>query len=194
MPIAGVLLAAGRAERFGGAKLQIALREGPDAGLAIGVAACRHLAAAVDELIAVIRVGDDALAAAFANEHARIVVARHADEGMGVSLAEGVAAAPEASGYVVALADMPWIETSTIARVVQALAQGAAIVAPVYRGERGHPVGFASRYRAELLALRGDEGARAILAAHRSALTLIEVEDRGVVRDVDTPDDLREAH
>ena len=194
MPIAGVLLAAGRAERFGSAKLQIALREGPDAGLAIGVVACRHLAAAVDDLIAVVRVGDDALAAAFASERARVVVARRADEGMGVSLAEGVAAAPEASGYVVALADMPWIEASTISRVVQALAQGAGIVAPVYRGERGHPVGFASRYRAELLALRGDEGARAILAAHRSALTLIEVEDRGVVRDVDTPDDLREAH
>lgn len=194
MPIAGVLLAAGRAERFGGAKLRIALRDGPDAGLAIGVAACRHLAAAVDDLIAVVRVGDDALAAAFASERARIVVARRADEGMGVSLAEGVAAAPDASGYVVALADMPWIETSTISRVVQALAQGAAIVAPVYRGERGHPVGFASRYRAELLALRGDEGARAILAAHRSALTLIEVEDPGVVQDIDRPGDLRAGH
>ena len=193
MPIAGVLLAAGRAERFGGAKLRIALREGPDAGLAIGVAACRHLAAAVDDLIAVVRVGDDALAAAFASERARIVVAHGADEGMGVSLAEGVAAAPDASGYVVALADMPWIEAATISRIVQALARGAGIVAPAYRGERGHPVGFASRYRAELLALRGDEGARAILAAHRSELTLIEVEDRGVLRDVDTPDDLREA-
>lgn len=188
---AGVLLAAGRAERFGGAKLHTPLLGGPDAGLAIGVAACRHLASAVDVVIAVVRSGDDAIAAAFEHEGARVVVARHADEGMGVSLAAGVEAESDASGYVVALGDMPWIEASTIFRVVQALAKGASIVAPVYRGERGHPVGFARTYRAQLLALRGDEGARAILAAHPNALTLIDVEDPGVVRDVDTPADLR---
>jgi len=191
MSITGILLAAGRAERFGGTKLHTALREGPDAGLAIGVAACRHLASVMDVVIAVVRVGDDALAAAFEHEGARVVVARNADEGMGVSLAAGVAAASDESACIVALADMPWIEPSTIARVAQALANGESIVAPCYRGQRGHPVGFASTHRAELLALRGDEGARAILAAHRDALTLIDVEDPGVLRDVDTPKDLR---
>ena len=191
MHATGILLAAGSAEWFGGAKLHAPLLAGPDAGLAIGVAACRHLASAMDVVIVVIRGGDEALAAAFEHEGARVVVTSRADEGMGASLAAGVAAAPDASGYVVALGDMPWIEVSTISRVVQALAKGASIVAPAYRGERGHPVGFASTHRAELLALRGDEGARAILAAHRDALTLIDVEDPGVVRDVDTPADLR---
>jgi molybdenum cofactor cytidylyltransferase len=52
-------------------------------------------------------------------------------------------------------------------------------------------VGFAPAHRAALLELRGDEGARAIIAAHRKSLTLIDVEDPGVLRDIDTPEDLR---
>jgi molybdenum cofactor cytidylyltransferase len=191
MSIVAILLAAGRAERFGGAKLHVPLADGPDAGLSIGVAACRRLAGAADVVIAVVRPGDDALVAALEHEGARVVVAHRADEGMGASLAAGVAAASDASGYVVALADMPWIESATISRVFQALANGASVVAPAYRGVRGHPVGFASTHRAALLKLRGDEGARAILTAHRDALLLIDVEDPGVVRDVDTPADLR---
>jgi molybdenum cofactor cytidylyltransferase len=191
MSITAILLAAGRAERFGSAKLHAVLNAGPDAGVPIGVAACRHLRSAIPDVIAIVRPDDRALAAALEAEGARIVVAHRADDGMGASLASGMAAVLDASGYVVALADMPWIEASTISRVVQALANGASVAAPVYRGKRGHPVGFASTHRAELLALTGDEGARAILAAHRDALTLIDVEDPGVVRDVDTPEDLR---
>jgi molybdenum cofactor cytidylyltransferase len=190
MSITAILLAAGRAERFGGAKLHALLNAGPDTGVSVGVAACRHLRSAIPRVIAIVRPDDQALAAALKVEGARIVVAHRADDGMGASLAAGVAAVPGASGFVVALADMPWIEPSTISRVVQALVNGASIVAPVYRGKRGHPVGFASTHRVKLLALRDDEGARAILASSPDALTLIDVDDPGVVRDVDTPADL----
>ena len=185
-----MLLAAGRAERFGGAKLLAPLPRGPNAGLPVGVAACNNLRSAVADVIAVVRPDDLAAAPALEAAGARVVVADRADEGMGASLAAGVAAALDDCGYLVALADMPWVDPKTIARIASALEAGASIVAPRFRGERGHPVGFAPLHREALLALTGDEGARSIIDAHRGVLQLIEVDDPGVVRDVDTPLDL----
>ena len=70
--------------------------------------------------------------------------------------------------------------------------QALAIAAPVLResGERGHPVGFSRALRVELAAIDGDEGARAVIARHRDALIAIEVDDPGIVKDIDTPSDL----
>ena len=127
-----------------------------------------------------------AIAYLLAREGARVVCAERADRGMGASLAAGVAAVPDTSAYVVALADMPWIESATIERMVQALAKGASIVAPVYRGERGHPVGVAPLHRQALLRLDGDEGARALLVSQHDEIVLLEVDDPGVLADVDT--------
>jgi hypothetical protein len=80
--------------------------------------------------------------------------------------------------------------TRGIAAVAAALANGASLVAPAHGGRRGHPVGFAARWRADLLGLRGDEGARQILAAHADELVLLPTDDTGVLRDVDRVADL----
>jgi molybdenum cofactor cytidylyltransferase len=156
----------------------------------VGVAACRSLRAAVDEVIAVVRPGDPPLVAALGGDGARVVVAARADDGMGASLAAGIAAADGTDAYVVALADMPWVAPATIRAVVEALRGGASIAAPRYRGRRGHPVGFAAAHRAELVALTGDQGARAIVEAHASFVTFVDVDDAGVLADVDVPGDL----
>src|SRR5262249_20604072 len=124
---------------------------------------------------------------------ARIVRCESAIEGMGASLACGVAASADADGWVVALGDMPWIAPATIASVAEALCSGADIVAPSLDGRRGHPVGFARRHHAELAALRGDEGARPIIEAHRAGILLLPSSDPGVLRDVDAPADLKAA-
>jgi molybdenum cofactor cytidylyltransferase len=84
---------------------------------------------------------------------------------------------------------MPAIQADTIRRVVEALHGGAATAAPVHRGQRGHPVGFAATMQAELLASAGDTGARAVLLRHPPRL--IEVDDPGVLYDVDTFEDRR---
>lgn len=183
-PIVGILLAAGSASRFGGEKLLARL---PD-GTPIGVAALRHLAAAVDTVVAVVRSRDELLAAALAAAGARITRCPRAAEGMGASLAWGVCAAPVAAAWVIALADMPWVEPVTMAGVVDALHGGATVAAPSYRGRRGHPVGFAARCYGELSALSGDEGAKAVV--DRYQVTLIDTDDAGVLRDVDTRQDL----
>jgi len=156
----------------------------------IAVQAARHLKTAVSQIFAVIKPGADELAASLRAEGAEIVVCDNAAEGMGASLACAARAAGEADGYLVALADMPYIRPSTIAAVRDALARGAALAAPYFHGRRGHPVGIAVTFRDELLALRGDEGAKSLLAARPQQLVKIPVGDPGAVRDIDRPDDL----
>ena len=85
---------------------------------------------------------------------------------------------------------MPAIRAETIARVAEALRGGARIAAPVYRGERGHPVGFAAACYEELSGLTGDTGARSVMHAHRDALVLLQCDDAGVVYDIDRKADL----
>ncbi len=184
--ITGVLLAAGAGKRFGGGKLQQLLPN----GLAICVASARNLAAAVDQVIAVVRPGDEATRALLAAEfNLEIVVCERAGEGMGHSVAAAVAASPIDANWVIALGDMPLIEPETVRAVAAAIEQGAAFAMPVYRGQRGHPVGIYSCFRADLLALEGDAGARAIIAKHKREIHLIETKDPGVLVDVDTVTD-----
>lgn len=189
--IRGILLAAGYSTRFGSNKLLHPLPAGlPDAGVPIAVAAARRFVATLPEPIAVIRPRAQKLGKLLRDAGCNTVICRNAAEGMGVSLAEGVRAAAEADGWVVALADMPYLRPETVRVIVAALEEGAAIAAPSYRGQRGHPVGFARRFLDELSALRGDAGAREILSAHPRDIMLYEVEDPGVLRDIDRPSDL----
>ena len=186
MTVCGILLAAGASTRFGADKLLHAL---PD-GTPIALAAARSLFEALPESVAVVRSPNSGLAQALRAEGLRIAVCRDASEGMGRSLAAGVRATPDASGWVVALADMPFVRPATIRAVASHIDGAAAVAAPAYRGERGHPVGFAGSFGAELQALRGDAGARAILKAHPEWVTLVEVDDRGILLDIDTQSDL----
>jgi len=185
-PVTGILLAAGCSMRFGADKLLVPL---PD-GTPLGLAAARRMMRVLPRVLAVVRPGDQELSRRFAEEWVDVMACAGAAQGMGRSLACGVAAAPEAGAWLIALADMPYIKDSTFRRVTQALVGGAVLAAPVYRGKRGHPVGFGAVFRQALLALDGDRGARELLAAHARDITLIEVDDAGILRDVDVPEDL----
>jgi molybdenum cofactor cytidylyltransferase len=189
--IRGILLAAGSSKRFGSNKLLQALPAGsPHAGVPIALAAARNLIEALPESIAVLRPRAQKLGQILRDAGCNTVVCKNAAEGMGTSLAAGVRAAAEADGWVLALADMPFLRPETIRVIAKAISDGAAIAAPAYRGERGHPVGFARRFYDELSALHGDQGARELLAQHRDLIKLYEVEDAGVLRDIDKPSDL----
>lgn len=107
--------------------------------------------------------------------------------GMGYSIAAGVAARSDASGWLILPADMPMVQTSTLRQVADEL-ESHAIAYAQYRGLRGHPVGFAAELYSELVMLTGDEGARRLVA--RYPALGVEVDDPGVLLDVDTEDDL----
>ena len=184
--IVGILLAAGTAQRFGAPKLLHALPN----GVPIGIAAARALIQAVPNAVAVVQPGDQILIESFSDIGLKIVENPFANDGMGTSLAAGIRATPEAGGWLIALADMPWVCPATICMLADRLRNGASMVAPVYAGRRGHPVGFAHRWGEKLQTLCGDKGARDLIADHSDELVLQTTLDAGVLEDIDHPGDL----
>lgn len=185
--IVGILLAAGASRRFGANKLIQTL---PDGDL-VASRACRNLLAGTDKVVAVVRPDCEALASHLRHEGAQVRIHEDAEQGMGTSLAFGVRACPDATGWLVALADMPWIEPVTIRLVANALRLGDIIAAPCWQGRRGHPVGFARVLAEELTVLIGDDGAKAVIQAHLDQLRLIDCNDAGILCDIDQPEDLQ---
>lgn len=181
--VVGILLAAGRSRRFGGDKLLHPLADGTPMALASAAV----LRAVLPRTVAVVRPDHEALTALFTANGIDSVIARRADDGMGASLAAGVAATADAAAWIVSLGDMPFIQPQTISCIADALRHGAALAAPMYHGRRGHPVGFSARYRDELLALCEDQGARAVLQRDAHELLTIECRDPGVLLDIDRP-------
>lgn len=185
--IVGILLAAGRSERFGANKLLHIL---PENHQPMAQHIARTLVQALPESVAVIRPGDKRLKQQLRETHISVVVNEQADSGMGSSLAWGVSSKQDADGWVIALADMPYISVAVFERVAEALRQGADIAAPVYQDQRGHPVGFSRAFGEALMQLSGDEGAKDIIREHQARLRLIEVDEPGVVQDIDTYGDI----
>lgn len=182
----GILLAAGSASRFGAHKLLHPL----SCGTPVGVAAARNLLRGCGNALAVVRPDDNELATLLRAEGLEIVIAEHASSGMSASLAAGVRAAPDANGWLIGLADMPWIAPDTIQEIATMLDRGAALAAPGYKGLRGHPVGFGHAFKDELVKLAGDMGARELVLNNTYRLALFPCDDAGVLRDIDTPADL----
>ena len=110
--------------------------------------------------------------------------------GMGDSIAAGVRLCPAAAGWLVLPADLPWIQPATLRAVADALMQADAeqVIVPYFEGQAAHPVGFGAACGADLLALRGEQGAKFIVAKRTAnRLTIL---DAGSRRDVDTVADL----
>jgi molybdenum cofactor cytidylyltransferase len=187
----GILLAAGFSRRFGAAdKLLQILADGRP----MAVTAAENMIKAIPLTIAVVRPDNKALAGLLENAGLKVVFCDAQKTDMADSLSTAVHYAAQFSessaGFVIALADMPYIKPDTIKAVAHALNAGAAIVAPAYEGKRGHPVGFSAKFRNELEQLTGDEGARAILKHHANQIKLLECNDPGILADIDTPQDL----
>ena len=201
--IAGIILAAGRGERFGGGKLLAKL----PSGKTILETTVLAMSAALPSVTLVVR--RDAALTTLADRICRangavLVVNERADDGMATSIACGVGATVGANvganvgtnvgtkveGWLIALADMPYVKSATMSRVASQITNATMIVVPTFEEQRGHPVGFGLRYFAELQQLAGDGGARAILQGHPEHVLLLPVDDSGIVKDIDTPADL----
>ncbi|MGR4871017.1 NTP transferase domain-containing protein [Variovorax sp. LARHSF232] len=115
--------------------------------------------------------------------------------GMGDSIAAGVRATANAAGWLILPADLPLVKPATLRAVAQALAEGARAAQPVYQGQRGHPVGFGAKNAAALTALSGPLGAAPVLRALREvgAVVELDVDDAGILADIDTLADLARA-
>jgi molybdenum cofactor cytidylyltransferase len=181
--VVALVLAAGQGVRFGADKRRACLAD----GRSLLQHSVERAQAAFDEVRVVLRGGergeDLGLPAG-----CRIVPSPEAVLGMGHSLAAGVASLGDSQAQAVAvlLGDMPWILPESYRCLIEAT-DSSAIVVPRYQGQHGHPVLFGRDYWPELARLAGDEGARSVLQRHRAQVVVIEVDDVGVLRDVDTP-------
>ncbi|WP_162579886.1 nucleotidyltransferase family protein [Variovorax sp. PBS-H4] len=118
--------------------------------------------------------------------------------GMGDSIAAAVRATADAGGWLILPADLPLVQPATLRRIADALSPSSSqwqAVQPVHAGARGHPVGFAASNGPALMALSGPLGAASVLRGLRAtnAVRELEVDDAGVVTDIDTLADLARA-
>lgn len=184
----GIILAAGRSSRFGGPKALAAAASGTFISQILKALAD----AEVDDRTVVVREGDLDLVEEVrrADPRARIAVNSDADRGQLSSLLVGLNSVdrPEVAGALVMLVDMPLVTASTIRRLVDAASSSSAdVIRASYAGRHGHPVVFK---RPAFDALRRADpavGAKAVV--HGMRTEDVDVEDAGVVEDVDTPAD-----
>lgn len=209
--VVGLLLASGFGRRFdAGGRRNKLLATLPD-GRTLVSASARVLCDALDHVAVVVPARSTLIEAALSDFPVRLIRNPRAKDGIGASIAVGIAALraehPGARGWLIALGDMPFLAPETIRAVAAALpaidgnasdghaSQGASgdsdrreIVAAAYRGRRGHPVAFLRTLGPELMMLDSDIGAAKLLDTR--GVHLVECDDPGVLRDIDTRDDL----
>lgn len=189
MALVGILLAAGKGQRFDPSGERNKLLQALPGGGAVVAASARAMLASLPKVLAVVGPEGEGVAAQLRALGCDVTVCDDAADGMGVSLAHAIKhASSDAGGWLIALGDMPHVQPSTITALAQAVEQGSDIVVPVMKGRRGNPVAFSHRHLASLLALHGDQGARNIVKSN--PVTEIEVDDPGIFQDIDTPADL----
>lgn len=187
-----IVLAAGKGTRFAGTDHKLAQGLG---GLTVLGNTLRHAIASHLHVVVVTTEGLADIARRSVAARDVIVLPESGQPGqdvlgMGYSISVGVSARPDASGWLILPGDMPKVQAITLQAVARQLAHHPVAYAQ-YKGRRGHPVGFSAELYSELMTLGGNEGARRLIA--RYPAFALEVDDPGVLFDVDTRVDLDNA-
>lgn len=186
--VLGVLLAAGQSTRFGAAnKLLVEIDETP----LVRHAARTLLDSRVSAVVTVLGHQMDAVHDALAGFVGEFVENESYEQGMATSVRAGVGVAMEmdVDAVVFLPGDMPFVNSETVDLLVDAYRTNIAdAVASSYRGQRGNPVLFDSHYFESLRSVSGDTGGRRVLLESDGAL--VEIDDAGIVSDIDTQSDL----
>ena len=185
--ISAIVLAAGASRRMGQPKPLVSL-----GGRTILQRTLDHLRAAqVDEIVVVLghRAGD--ILPTLRGLGCRVVINPQHTLGMSSSIRRGLQAVhPRSRAVLVTLGDQPYIGPRVIDRLVKVFHRDRrSIVVPVFRGQRGHPVLFGREIWPRLQALTGDVGGKELLHRHPEDVCEVEVDDRGVLVDIDRPED-----
>ena len=185
-----IVLAAGRGSRFQGVQHKLTQNVGASSVIATTIA--NALAAELPVLVVTTEGLADLVSHHVATRDMVLLPdagssAASQGLGMGYSIAAGVAARSDASGWLILPADMPLVQPTTL-RSVGRLLDHHPVAYAQHQGKRGHPVGFSAELYSELVRLTGDEGARRLVARYPSKG--VEVDDPGVLMDIDTVDDL----
>ena len=189
--VAGILLAAGQSKRFGRNKLI----EPIDGKPMILSTVNTWLSSPIDLLQVVTGGHQDDIETALSGADIALINNPHFDSGMASSIAAGIASIPSSYDLIlIGLADMPYVKADTIKRLIETAARFdpyKKIWVPCHDGQRGNPVLWHRRLAPDLLTLSGDQGGRQLFQRYRDVLTEVAVSDPGILKDIDTPQDLR---
>lgn len=188
MSVVALVLAAGSSVRFGGDKRRALMADGRSVLVHSVELACTVF----DDVRVVLRDGERGEALGLPSA-CRVISSADYTLGMGHSLAAGAASLvdSEAQAVAILLGDMPWVEPATLG-LLASKAGESTIVLPCHGGQQGHPVLFGRDFWPALVRLSGDEGARSVVRANLHSCLRLDVEDAGVLRDIDTPEALRQ--
>ncbi|BAN53389.1 hypothetical protein PP4_15360 [Pseudomonas putida NBRC 14164] len=178
-----LVLAAGSSVRFGSDKRRSLLADGRSLLVHSVESAC----AVFDDVRVVLREGERGVDLGLP-ARCRVISSPDFTLGMGHSLAAGAAslADSEAQAVAILLGDMPWVASATLDLLARE-SSGSTIVLPCHAGRQGHPVLFGRDFWPALARLKGDEGGRSVVKANPAVCVRLEVQDAGVLQDVDRP-------
>jgi molybdenum cofactor cytidylyltransferase len=188
--VGAVVLAAGSSSRMGEAKQLL-----PLADSTVLERTLQNLnAAKVDEIVLILGFSAETIRQRISDspmKNLRIVVNHKYGQGMATSLRTGLAALSEnTDAALIVLADQPFIRPETVDRIIDQYRQSdAQIVIPIFQGSRGNPVLLDRSVFHEVMALQGDIGCRAIFGNHLDGIVKAEVDDIGILLDIDSKED-----
>jgi len=193
MTIGAIVLAAGSSRRFGDDKRKSLL----GSGKTILATSIENVASCFDEVLVVLRSGDhdfgSVLESSLSDPAITFYCAPDSAKGMAHSLANAIHQVKNWNAAAILLGDMPFLKQETIGLLLTSYSQSEGqqpIVIPTKDGTHGHPVIFHHRYFADIEKLEGDTGARAVIQANLDKVIEVPVDDEGIVRDIDTPEDI----
>ncbi len=187
---AAVVLAAGRARRFGGPKLTMPFGD----STVLGSVVSALVGAGVDPIVVVWGGNAPEVEPTLAGHDVTLVQNPDPARGMLSSVQAGAAALPEETdSFLIALGDQPRVRAEHIRRLLhEHEASGRGVAIPTYGGKRGHPVLFERRYRDQILEMDTSRTLRDLIHAHAGDVVEVEMSSNAVIRDIDTESDYRD--
>lgn len=179
-----ILLAAGESKRMGKPKLLLPFGKGTVLGQTID----NLLSSKVGEVIVVVGYRAQGMIKAIANRPVKVVVNPFYHQGMSTSIVTGLNLVDDkAQWLMIALADQPLINSKTFNRLIkESLGADKGIIIPIYGGKRGNPIIFSTKYKEELLSLKGDVGGRQIIKQHPDDILEVATDSESINIDIDT--------
>ncbi len=145
----------------------------------------------VEQIVLVLGFAADVIARQIEVEGVTVVINEQFSEGMGSSLRTGIATlSPGIDAALIVLADQPFVRPATLNQLIDRyIESNAQIAIPIYRGFRGNPVLLDRSVFAEVTAVTGDIGCRAIFGHHTEGIVKVPVDDVGILLDIDNKSD-----
>jgi len=189
--VAAVILAAGMSRRMRGRTPKQILQVGGKTLLERALENVR--ASKVSETVLVLGANAGEIKQQLSPSGIKVALNDDYQQGMGTSLRSGLGALNSSiEAALIVLADQPFVRAETLDKLIAYHRRSAAqIVIPLYRGFRGNPVLLDRSVFPEVMNLSGDVGCRAIFGNHSEGIHKVEVDDPGILLDIDTEEDLR---